>query len=396
MNGKERIALAMAHQQADRVPVMCQLSLGHYFINLRERWKPHEILYSSEAFADALVTLCRRYRFDGILINVPGRDPGWMRDVSSITENDEGEVITWTDGRVTLIPWDDNPQYEPANFERTPYPEFSTFDPDTDMDRLDAWPRYTWGVYHIPHLAGKAPGLLREPPDYFFRTIDRIKAAVGDTISVHGEVFSPFTHFMELFNYEEALVGLMIDPGRAAAILDRLADATLAWGMAQAARGVDAVLISSAFAGGGFISAKMYREFVVPYERKVVDALHAAYPRLPVYTHTCGKLNDRLELMVESHTDGIDTLDPPPLGNTELADAKARIGDKLFIKGNMNSVAILDDTREQFITRARQTILAGKPGGGYILSTACSVAPHVEPWKLELLVDVADEHGRYD
>ncbi len=51
---------------------MCQLSLGHYFLNLRERWKPHEILYSSEAFADALVTLCRRYRFDGILINVPG------------------------------------------------------------------------------------------------------------------------------------------------------------------------------------------------------------------------------------------------------------------------------------------------------------------------------------
>ncbi len=136
-----------------------------------------------------------------------------MRDVSSITENDEGEVITWTDGRVTLIPWDDNPQYEPANFERTPYPEFATFDPDVDMDRLDAWPRYTWGVYHIPHLAGKAPGLLLEPPDYFFHTIDRVKAAVGDTISVHGEVFSPFTHFMELFNYEEALVGLVIDPG---------------------------------------------------------------------------------------------------------------------------------------------------------------------------------------
>jgi uroporphyrinogen-III decarboxylase len=30
-----------------------------------------------------------------------------------------------------------------------------------------------------------------------------------------------------------------------------------------------------------------------------------------------------------------------------------------------------------------------------ILSTACSVAPRVEPWKLEMLVDIADEHGRY-
>ena len=79
MNGKERVSLAMQHKKADRVPVMCQLSLGHYFINLRERWKPHEILYSSEAFADALVTLCQRYHFDGILINVPGRDPDWMQ-----------------------------------------------------------------------------------------------------------------------------------------------------------------------------------------------------------------------------------------------------------------------------------------------------------------------------
>ncbi len=115
-----------------------------------------------------------------------------------------------------------------------------------------------------------------------------------------------------------------------------------------------------------------------------------------VYTHTCGRLGDRLELLVESHTQGVDTLDPPPLGNTTLADAKARIGDRLFIKGNMNAVEILADTREQFRARALSTLEAGKPGGGYVLSTACSVAPRVEPWKLEMLADIAEEHGRYD
>jgi uroporphyrinogen-III decarboxylase len=35
------------------------------------------------------------------------------------------------------------------------------------------------------------------------------------------------------------------------------------------------------------------------------------------------------------------------------------------------------------------------PGGGYILSTACSVAPRMEPWKLELLTLLAEEMGRY-
>jgi uroporphyrinogen-III decarboxylase len=315
--------------------------------------------------------------------------------VRSIEEREDGEILTWTDGTQTWLPWDDNAQYEPANLGRPPRPTFDAFDPDTDFDRLDEWPGYTWGVYHAPYIAGKAPGLLLDIPDYFFRTIDMVKAAVGDAVSVHGEVFSPFTHYMELFNYEEALIGLLNDPGKAIEILRGLSGATIAWANAQASRGVDAILVSSAFAGSGFISPRMYAKFVVPFERMVADAVHAAYPSLPVYTHTCGMLNDRLELLVESHVDGIDTLDPPPLGNTELADAKARIGKTLFIKGNMNSVAILTDSEEQFRDRAIRTLSTGKPGGGYILSTACSVAPHVEPWKLEMLADIADEYGQY-
>jgi uroporphyrinogen-III decarboxylase len=139
----------------------------------------------------------------------------------------------------------------------------------------------------------------------------------------------------------------------------------------------------------------MYQQFVVPYERKAIDAIHAAYPSTPVYTHTCGKLGDRLEALMDTHTDGVDTLDPPPLGNTELADAKARIGQQMFIKGNLNSVAMLTDNREQLTDRAVSALENGKPNGGYILSTACSVAPRVEPWKLELLVDLAEHQGRY-
>ncbi|MBP8974480.1 MAG: hypothetical protein KBH93_11440 [Anaerolineae bacterium] len=395
MNSKQRMALAMQHGIPDRVPVMCQLSLGHYFLNMRSRWKPHEIFFSSEAFSDSLVSMCRRYRFDGILINIPGRDPAWRDAIKTVEERPDGELLTWRDGTRILVPWDDSPLFEPDNPSAALRPDYATFDPNRDMDRLDNWPRYTWGVYHIPWVTGKAPGLLLEPPDTFFRTIDLVRAAVGDSLSVHGEVFSPFTHYMELFGYQEALLGLVTDPGKAEAILERFTETTIAWGQAQAKQGVDAVLISSAFAGGGFISPHMYERFVVPYERTVADALHMAVPGLPVYTHTCGLLNDRLELLVGSNVDGIDTLDPPPLGNTDLTDAKRRIGHRLFIKGNMNSVAILTDTREQFVRRATDTLLAGKPGGGYILSTACSVAPYVEPWKLELLVDIAEEHGLY-
>lgn len=387
------MALAMQRRQADRVPVMCQLSLGHYF--LYSGLPPHRIWFTSEGFAEALVRLQRRYRFDGILINLPGRSERLLDEAVAVERaRDGGERIAWRNGDVTLFPPDDSPHHQPADSERPQRADFATLDP-SHLECLDELPGYTWNTYHVPWLAGKrAPGLLREVPDYFYRTIDLVRAAVGDAVSVHGEVFSPFTHLMELFGYTQALIALATGPAKAHRLLEQLTVAAVAWAVAQARRGVDAVLISSAFAGGGFISGKMYREFVVPYERRVTEAVKAA--GVPVYTHTCGKLGDRLELLAETGTQGVDTLDPPPLGNVDLAEAKRRIGGRLFIKGNMNSVELLAcQSKAAVVAHAADRLRAGKPGGGYILSTACSVSPRVEPWKLELLAPLAEELGGY-
>jgi hypothetical protein len=393
MNSRERVAAAMRHEIPDRVPLMCQLALGHYFLNTPLR--PHEIWFTSEGFAEALVMLQQRYRFDGILVNVPGRDPNWRADVAEITSDDDGEWVRWKSGDVTLLPWDDNAQHRPAHPENA-RPTFEAFDPDRNFDRVDDWVMYTWGVYHTPVLRGKQPGLLLEPPDYFFRTLDLVREKAGPDVSLHGEVFSPFTHLMELFTYEDALMSLATDPEKAEAILDRLAEVSIAWAVAQARHGVDAVLLSSAYAGGGFISPRMYRRFVLPYERRVTEAVHAQVPGVPIYTHTCGHIGDRLELMMETGTDGVDTLDPPPIGDTELADAKARIGGRMFIKGNMNSVALLQmPDVASVLDHARERLRDGMPGGGYILSTACSVSPKVEPEKLEALYGLVESEGRY-
>ena len=261
---------------------------------------------------------------------------------------------------------------------------------------VDRFAGYVWGTYHIPWLPDKADaGPLTEVPEYFYRTIDKVRELTNGEVSVHGEVFSPFTHFMELVGYESALTNLLMDPAKAHAILDRLTTASITWAVGQARRGVDAVLISSAFAGGPLLSPGMYREFVLPYEARVVEATKREGVR--VYTHTCGAIGDRLELMVATGTDGIDTLDPPPLGNVELAEAKARFGDQVFLKGNMNSVELLQaKTADEVLAYATDRIVDGSTGGGYILSTACSVAPGVEPWKLELLTALAEDIGRYD
>ena len=134
---------------------------------------------------------------------------------------------------------------------------------------------------------------------------------MGDCVSVHSEVFSPFTQLMERLGYEEGLMALLTDPEKCHALLARFAAGASALATLQASRGVDAVLISSAFAGGGFISKAMYEEFVLPYERQVVEAIHAA--GVKAYTHTCGAIGDRLE-RCRPPIDGIDTMDPPPAG----------------------------------------------------------------------------------
>jgi hypothetical protein len=371
---------------------MCQLALGHYFLNTR--FAPHEIWFSSQGFAEALVELHRRYHFDGILINIPGRPDHLLDEVKSLEETAEGEELTWANGDITLIPWDDNPQHYHADGSMARRADFGSIDPE-DLESIDDLAGYIWNTYHVPWITDKPDrGPMTLVPDHFFRTFDLVKGMVGDEVSVHGEVFSPFTHYLELFGYQEALMGLIKDKGKAHALLERLTQASITWAVAQTKHNADAVLISSAFAGGGFISPKMYQDFVVPYERQVAEAIKSAGGI--VYTHTCGDLGDRLELMLETGTMGVDTLDPPPLGNTTLTEAKSLIGDKVFLKGNMNGVDMLAfKTKQEVIRHAAERIEIGKPGSGYILSTACSVPPKVEPWKMELLAPLADEIGRY-
>lgn len=387
----------MRHRTPDRVPVMCQLSMGHY--NLNGGYSPHEIWYETEAFADATVKCARRYGFDGILVVLPGRPPGYLENVVSLREDEDGQHLTWRNGDRTFLPWDDMAHHYPADSSRPTRARFETFDPDRDIGAIDNYLGYVWNVlYHIQEVPGKpdaGPLASGAIPEYLFRALDIVKARAGADLSIHGSAYSPLTHFFELFGYEAALTAFLEDPGRAHAILDRLTGGVIAWGLALHERGADAIDLSSAFVAAPFLSRRMYREFVVPYERRVNEALRAA--GCIVYTHTCGRIGDRLDLMEETATNGIDTLDPPPLGNCDLARAKREFGARLFFKGNMNSVALLQyKTREEVLAEATRPLLIGKPGAGFILSTACSVAPRVEPWKLELLVPLAEELGRYE
>ncbi len=392
MNSRERMNTAMRLGTPDRVPVMCQLALGHYF--LHSGLDAIDIWHDSDAFAEALIRLQQRYGFDGILINLPGRDPSWRSSVRSIETSGDERIITWSNGWYTAAPADDNPHvYQPDGTRY--FPAFDEIDPDSlfyaePHDLSSITHPYSWGFSGERAVPG---------PDFFppwhYDTIRKVVQRVGAQVSVHGEIFSPFAQFMELLDYTSGLMALMDDAEKVKACLDRLADGAIELGCGQAAAGAHAVLISSAFAGAGLISREHYATFVLPYERKVIDGIHARHD-VPIYTHTCGAIGDRLDLMEATHTQGIDTLDPPPLGTVELADAVAQTKGRMFIKGNLDPVnTMLFGTPDDVRTAARERLRIAAPGGGYILSTACSVAPAAPPENIMVLREAVDTWGVY-
>ncbi|HYG97663.1 MAG TPA: uroporphyrinogen decarboxylase family protein [Terriglobales bacterium] len=393
MTSKERMDIAMHLGTPDRVPVMCQLALGHYFLNTG--LDPIAIWHTSEAFGDALILLQQRYGFDGILINLPGRDPNWRSFVRQIEDHGDEKVITWVNGWTSVCPPDDLPHVYREDGTRFA-PLFEEIHPDQlfyvepyDISGIK-YP-YSWGFAEEPALRGK-----EFFPPYQHRTLKYVLDRVGNDVSVHAEIFSPFSQFMELLDYSNGLMALMDDPGKVKACLEALAEGAIELGCSDAATGAHAILISSAFAGGGFISRQHYSEFVLPYERKVIQGIKSQFPDLPIYTHTCGAIGDRLDLMEQTGTNGIDTLDPAPLGNVELADAKEQTFGKMFIKGNIDAVnTLLLGTPEQALLAARERIETAAPGGGYILSTACSVAPAAPPDNILQLRKAAELYGRY-
>ena len=197
MTSRDRMTVAMHLGTPDRVPVMCQLALGHYF--LQTPFDEIDIWHDTPTFGDALIQLQERYGFDGILINLPGRDPNWRNYITNIEERDGNRFITWKNGWVTDAPPDDNPHVYMEDGTRY-FPTFEEVDPDQlfymephDLSSI-TYP-YSWGFEGQP-----APKGRDFFPPWQMDTIRYVLDRVGDRVSVHGEIFSPFSQFMEMLD----------------------------------------------------------------------------------------------------------------------------------------------------------------------------------------------------
>lgn len=145
--------------------------------------------------------------------------------------------------------------------------------------------------------------------------------------------------------------------------------------------------------GGGagsstLISPALHKEFCLPYDRKLHDAVHEL--GFKITYHTCGGTFGIEEYIVENGCDASETLAPPSIGgNQEPWELREKVGDRLALIGGVDQFNVLTDGTEQKI-RDKVFELFEKVGkdGGYI----CSMADHffeTPPEKLKFFADAA-------
>ena len=379
LTSRDRVNMAMNMEQPDRVPVMSQFSVGFMIQQLKDHpgISPMELWNDADKYAEALIWLRERFDFDGILVSIHGHDLKW-RDKCTVEMIDDFEVATFKDRKETYVDED----LLVGKFFEENIVDIDTFDVDTIPNYLNYIPA-SKNCYIFIH------------PENPFRVFDVLEEKLKGEFSIHGEITSPLDYLLDLFGYENALVAMMTHPEKCKEILQKYTVGVMkmAEGMCDH-NAVDAIKISSPFAGSGFISPDNYRDFELPFLTQIATAIKSKGKFS--YVHTCGHINDRLEMMAESGVSGLECLDPAPIGNVELDDAFNRIGEDIFIKGNVDSVhTLLNGDDLKIHTDLSNRIKIGMKNKGFILSTACSIAPKVTTENVQVMAKIAKKLGNY-
>ncbi|MHC4755433.1 MAG: uroporphyrinogen decarboxylase family protein, partial [Planctomycetota bacterium] len=128
--------------------------------------------------------------------------------------------------------------------------------------------------------------------------------------------------------------------------------------------------------GGGagsdtLISPDLHREFCLPYDREIHQALHR-HGHISTF-HTCGGMVNILDSIIENETDASETLSPPGMGGniTEPAKVREKFANKVAMIGGMDQFNILTEGTKETITAEVHRLFEGfGKDGGYIMSAA--------------------------
>jgi len=104
--------------------------------------------------------------------------------------------------------------------------------------------------------------------------------------------------------------------------------------------------------------------------------------------HACGHVDALVERMRDHGVFAVESLSPPPTGNLELKNARAKLSDSMGIIGGIEPTHFLDLTEDELVDYTRQ-VLADGAGGPFVMANSDSCPPGVTPEKFKLVAEVA-------
>jgi uroporphyrinogen decarboxylase len=169
----------------------------------------------------------------------------------------------------------------------------------------------------------------------------------------------------------------------------------LAYLAANLAARPDEIMLGGSSASLSISSPALFRRFELPFIKKASKMCREA--GILSHLHICGRSWNLVETVAsETDVDVMEPMEEPPGGDVDIAEAKRRVGNKLCIKGNINTFEfMMNATPAQVEEKCKRLIDDAGTGGGFVLSTGDQCGrdtPHANLFKM---VEVASTYGRY-
>jgi MtaA/CmuA family methyltransferase len=208
------------------------------------------------------------------------------------------------------------------------------------------------------------------------------KERVGKDMMIEGWVEGPIAEGADLRGINTLMLDFFDDPAFVRDLFAFVIEMELRFAHEQLKAGADVIGVGDAAAS--LVGPDIYEEFVWPYEKKLVDGIHALGGK--VRLHICGNTRRILEGMGKLGCDIVDLDSMAP-----ISDARRQMGPRMILLGNLNPVAVLRNGDPAGVTAAIAECHreAGPP---FIVGAGCEVPRDTPPENLHALCAYAHTH----
>lgn len=220
------------------------------------------------------------------------------------------------------------------------------------------------------------------------RMTDRVQGAALLKERVRGEkliegwVEGPCAEAADLRGINTLMTDFFDDPAFVRDLFEFVVTMELRFAKAQVEAGIDVMGVGDAAAS--LVGPQIYEEFVWPYEKKLVDGLHALGTK--VRLHICGNTRRILAGMGRLGCEIVDLDYPAP-----LSEGRAAMGPDQVLLGNINPVQALKNGTPENVTAAIAECHR-QAGPRYIVGAGCEAPRGTPEANLRALTEYAQAH----